>query len=165
VTKTNLIALLVAGAIAASAGAAHALHDASPSCPPRLPASDPSARPGSTETLVPAGPQSLLVCAYHGLNPRSLAGRLARSGSIGAGSELSTIVDEFDALHASVGLSGCPMDDGSTILAIFGYPQPPSSPATVAPTGCRIVGNGHLTRTASLAPGPTLIERLNSILR
>jgi hypothetical protein len=31
-------------------------------------------------------------------------------------------------------------------------------------SGCRIVTNGHVIRTAALAPGPTLIGQLTSLL-
>jgi hypothetical protein len=56
------------------------------------------------------------------------------------------------------------MDDGSAILAVFGYPAAPPSPVIVGLTGCRTVANGHLTRTASLPPGPVLLSRLDAIL-
>lgn len=164
VTRLILILVLAAGVGSSSAAAARTLAVVGSSCPSLLPASDPSTRPGSAQRLVPPGASSLLVCSYHGLNPASQARRLERSGHLGRGSELSTILSEFDALPASRGLSGCPMDDGSAIVAVFGYPEPPSSPVTVGLTGCRIVSNGHVTRTASLPPGPTLLAQLTSIL-
>lgn len=164
VTRLVLILALAAGVACSTAAATRTTAASDPSCPGRLPTSEPSARPGSSQKLVPPGASSLLLCSYHGLNPAALARTLERSGHLDRGSLLTAIVAEFDALPASLGMTGCPMDDGSAILAVFSYAGPPTSPVTVGLTGCRIVGNGHITRTASLPPGPMLIAQLTAIL-
>jgi len=83
---------------------------------------------------------------------------------VDAGAELDLLVHEFNALRPSPPFISCPMDNGSTDLAIFEYPTPPAARISVGLSGCRIVQNGHLTRTASLAPGPALLERLGALL-
>src|SRR5580692_4698051 len=81
-------------------------------CPARLPANPLSSRPGATVALVPAGATSLLLCSYHGLNPLSQSGKLARARTITGASELRTLTHEFDTLPKASKLVFCPMDDG-----------------------------------------------------
>lgn len=162
-TRLALIAVFLAGTAGYAPATGHSLAPQTV-CPPSLPASTVSARPGAGQVLVPAGARSLLLCSYHGLNPPADARRLERTRTVTAASGLAAIVGQINALTTQSGISGCPMDDGSAILAIFTYPTAPPDPVSIGLTGCRIVTNGHLTRTASLPPGPTLLARLSTLL-
>jgi len=169
VTRLALIIILLLAGAGADASASvrareRSLSTSESPCPAKLPATIVSARPGAQQELVPAGPRSLLLCSYHGLNPASTAGRLAQTRTVGGADALGWLVGAFNRLRARSGLSGCPMDDGSAIVARFIYTTGPTDPVSVGLTGCRIVQNGHLTRTASLEPGPALIDRLESLL-
>ena len=42
----------------------------------------------------------------------------------------------------------CPRDDGSQVIAHFGYPNGAISVVTVGLTGCNNVTNGNISRTA-----------------
>jgi hypothetical protein len=107
----------------------------------------------------------LLLCSYHGLNPPAQAHRLEHVRLVSAPAELAQLTREFNALHRQPPITfHCPMDDGSEILAIFRYVDAPPDPISVGLTGCQIVSNGHLTRTASLPPGPALLHQLTSLL-
>jgi hypothetical protein len=168
VTKRALIIVLLAGAAGYISPWGHAAGPpsaaAASSCPAKLPAAVSSARTGARLELVPAGARSLLLCSYHGLNPASTAGELERTRRVRSAAELDWLVRTFNALPARTGLSGCPMDDGSATLALFGYSTAPIDEVSVGLTGCRVVQNGYLTRTASLTPGPALLARLASLL-
>jgi hypothetical protein len=135
-----------------------------PRCARRLPTSNVSMRLGAAEELVPGAPTAVVLCAYRGLNPAVTAGRLVRSTQVGSGPTLRWLVRTFDALRPNTGLTSCPMDDGTALVALFSYVSPPADPVTVGLSGCRIVQNGHVTRTASLKPGPALISRLQALI-
>lgn len=135
-------------------------------CPATQPPTTLSARAGAARTLVPQGARSLLLCSYHGLNPASTARRLEQGRLVQAAAELTRLTGELDALRQQPGIVfHCPLDDGSEILAIFRYPSGAPNPVSVGLTGCQIVSNGHVNRTASLPPGPTLIGQLEALLR
>jgi hypothetical protein len=163
VRRIVLIALFAVAAATARppAGGAAAAGGA---CPARLPATVASTRPGAGGRLVPPGVRSLLLCAYHGLNPPGESGRLERERIVDSPAALAWLVSNFDALPPAPRLTSCPMDDGTADLAVFSYSGSPLNPVTVGLTGCRIVTNGRVTRTASLAPGPTLLTRLGALI-
>lgn len=162
-TRPVLAVSIVAGLIVLPApGGSQA---ASSACPPKLPSSLVSERVGAGSELVPPGAQALLLCSYHGLNPISENGRLEASRVVTASAELSWLTHSFDALPRLSGVVQCPFDDGSTLLALFEYAQPPDDPVSVGLNGCRIVQNGQLSRTASFGSGPALLARLESLLR
>jgi hypothetical protein len=168
VTKRALIIVLLAGAAGYISPSGHAVSPspvpAASSCPARLPATVASARTGAGMELVPAGVRSLLLCSYRGLNPAGTAHELDQTRRVRSAAELDWLVRTFNALPARSGLTGCPMDDGSAVLAIFGYRTAPPVEVSVGLTGCRVVQNGAITRTASLTPGPALLARLASLL-
>lgn len=122
---------------------------------------------GSRAILVPPGARQVLLCRYSGVNPspRS-AGRLLAQRLIGYRQTVARLTGEFDALKPfHRGAYACPADFGVKILAIFRYRTPSRSddPVTLDPNGCAGVGNGHLIRTAALAPGPALIAQLETL--
>ena len=133
-------------------------------CPAQLPANPLSSRPGSTFALVPPGATSLLLCRYHGLNPLSRSGKLERARTVTGASELGRLTHEFDMLPKAPKLIYCPMDDGSAILATFSYTDAPPNPVSVGLTGCQIVTNGHVTRTAARAGAPPLVAQLTALV-
>jgi len=56
------------------------------------------------------------------------------------------------------------MDDGSAILAIFGYNRAPDDPVRVGLKGCRLVSNRALTRTALSPTGAKLVGELEALV-
>jgi hypothetical protein len=72
---------------------------------------------------------------------------------------------ELDGLPKLQGRVPCPMDDGSEIAASFEYPHSAPVEISVALTGCRMVSNRRLTRTADSATGSRLVDQLISLLR
>ena len=124
-----------------------------------------SARPGAGSALVPAGAVALLLCSYRGLNPSGPSRHLLARHTLADPAEVAALSRQFDALRPPPPLVACPMDDGSEIVASFLYREAPPDPVTVGLSGCEIVSNGRLTRTASLPPGPALLERLAALVR
>jgi hypothetical protein len=123
-----------------------------------------SARPGAASALVPAGAAALLLCSYRGLNPPGQSHRLLAQHTLADPAEVAALSRRFDALRPPP-LVACPMDDGSEIVASFLYREAPPDPVTVGLSGCEIVANGRLTRTASLPPGPALLDQLTALVR
>jgi hypothetical protein len=155
----SIVVLLATAACAAIAGPSLA---AAPPCPPSLPTL--GARGPAQTVLVPTGARSLLLCSYRGLDPPGQAHQLERQRAVGAGPALNGLVREFDNLPARSGLTSCPMDNGSAILALFGYAVLPTDEVSVGLSGCQVVTNGRVTRTASLGPGPALVAELSRLV-
>jgi hypothetical protein len=57
------------------------------------------------------------------------------------------------------------MDDGSAIIATFGYANGAPDPVQVGLRGCRTVSNSRLARTASSPTGAALVSRLERLLQ
>jgi hypothetical protein len=94
----------------------------------------------------------------------SRSSQLERARTITGASQLGRLTHEFDMLPDASKLVFCPMDDGSAILATFIYTDAPSNPVSVGLTGCQIVTNGDVTRTAARAPGPELVAQLTALV-
>lgn len=134
-------------------------------CPAKAPISEPSSAPDLAQMLVPPGARSVVLCRYHGLNPPALAGRLELERTVSSDVTVARLRSQLDALPAQGnGVVHCPMDDGSEILAIFAYAHTQPDPVEIGLSGCLLVSNGHLTRTASLPPGPALLAELARLL-
>jgi hypothetical protein len=115
--------------------------------------------------MVAPGAVSVDLCRYHGLNPPALAGRLELGRTFNSVATVARLRRELDALPAQGNaVFHCPMDDGSEILAIFAYAHAQYDPVTIGLSGCRLVSNGHLTRSARLPPGPALLAELARLL-
>jgi hypothetical protein len=56
------------------------------------------------------------------------------------------------------------MDDGSAIVAIFGYAKQPSDPVRIGLKGCLVVGNDYVTRTAASSTGTRLVRTLEQLV-
>jgi hypothetical protein len=155
-----IVVCCVIGAVATCSAQA-----ATPACPTRAPATLSANNPRSAQSLVPSGARWLVLCRYHGLNPAALAGRLERSAAVTAHTTLTGVAAELNALPSQGNyVFHCPMDDGSEILAIFGYPSGTTDTVSIGLTGCQLVTNGRITRTASRPPGPALLATLGRLL-
>lgn len=108
------------------------------------------------------------LCRYSGLNahPRlALVGsRLLTSRTIVR--QLVRGLDRLPSLHGAV---ACPEDDGSEILARLTYPGGQRVSISVGLTGCALVTNGSVHRTAAglgtpRAFGPQLVDRLKQLV-
>jgi hypothetical protein len=120
---------------------------------------------GATRELVPTGATSLLLCRYRGLNPYRKRFRLLGSGTVRATSKVAHLGAELDSLKVLTGPVACPNDDGSQIVAYFRYRDGSLDVVRVGTTGCEVVSNGHVSRSAAVAPGPHLLTELDALTR
>ncbi len=121
-----------------------------------------SHRRGSRHHLVPPGATTLTLCSYNGMNATR---KLPQWGlkAIGVSSNAKTItalVRKLDALKPQSGVFSCPMDDGTEIIAGFGYNSAPGNPVTVNVSGCESADNGHISRMILASNLVTLMRRL-----
>ena len=161
-----LLPALLAAVIAAGATGPLAAESVSAPAPAACPDREPpsplrSARPGAGDELVPAGQDTVLLCRFAGLN-----GPGPRLGLLGAvrltdGSTVNDLAAQMNQLpRGASGPVACPEDDGSEILAGFGYSAGPSDPVTVSLTGCTAATNGQISRVATSA----LLSRLKGLV-
>jgi hypothetical protein len=108
---------------------------------------------GPAATMVPAAPSRARVCRYAGLNESSPAGTLVK-GALLNNAELPRLVSSLNAAVPMPQRINCPMDDNSSDLVIFGYPDGHTVTVKVGLTGCEVVSNGADTK--HLTSSPTL---------
>jgi len=114
--------------------------------------------------LVPAGATALELCRYRGLNPPGGFGRLILSRRVTNAGTVRSLAKGLDALpRVPSGAFDCPADDGSQVLAIFGYPRRDPVTIRVKMRGCQVVTNGVITRWATTAAGERLVGRLSRL--
>jgi len=164
-----LFALAGRGGAIAAAALSQASAPRPAACPPHPPSSLPAQRWRAAEgQLAPAGAVAIRLCRYSGLNahPKSalVSSRLLADPAVVRG-----IVTGFDRLPQMPRGIFCPMDDGSQILVFLAYRGGRELTIRVALTGCRIVTNGSVGRTAAgfgaaPAAGPQLIKQLEQLL-
>jgi len=118
--------------------------------------------------LAPAGAGAIRSCRYSGLNAHP---RLALVGSrlLASRSGVHQLVTELDRLPSLHGAVACPNDDGSQILALLAYPGGHQVSISVGLTGCALVTNGTVHRTAAglgtpRAFGPQLLSSLDHLV-
>ena len=128
----------------------------SPAALPECPAAPPKQGTypaGPASTMVPAAPGAAKVCRYAGLNETTPAGTLVKAGDVNS-ADLSQLTGALNAAVPMPSRMNCPMDDNSSDLVIFGYPDGHTVYVTVGLTGCNVVRNGadvkHLTSTPTL---------------
>jgi hypothetical protein len=144
-------ALSVAGAFAASTSSPR-------SCPAGKPQAVHSARDGASAALVPDGPGQVLLCRYAGLgDPHPSA--LAAQKLVADQSTITSLATEINGLP-QLGNVACPADFGTTVVAFFEYSSGPEDPVAVGLSGCQLVTNGQLTRTASSSDLASRLEGL-----
>ena len=166
VLATTAVAMV--GALAGCASGASPNSPASTVLPPRCPqhgsaivrarAFGSSGWAAAHKQLAPAGSSTIRLCRYAGrphialVSSRLLGGRPLVAG----------LVRELDRLPAfPAGPVNCPNDNGSQILALIAYPGHALT-ISVDLTGCRLVTNGSVGRTAAgmgspAAFGPQLV--------
>lgn len=79
------------------------------------------------------------------------------------------LVSEFDRLPSLHGAVACPNDEGSQIRALLGYPGAHRVSITVGLSGCALVTNGSVHRSAAgfgvpPAFGRQLVDELKQLL-
>ncbi|MGA2924851.1 MAG: hypothetical protein ABSG43_02465 [Solirubrobacteraceae bacterium] len=138
-------------------------------CSAKAPVSVPAERWSAARgELAPAGASAIRLCRYSGLNahPRlTLAGsRLLVSRSL-----VQQLVSEFARLPSLSGAVACPNENLSQILALLSYPAGQQVTISVGLTGCALVTNGSVHRTAAgigMPPafGPQLVAQLEQLV-
>lgn len=158
-TKIALVAMLLAAAGHASASG----RSSGPICASHDRAVASSSRPGAKSELVPPGPRSVLLCRYSGLgqHPRSAtAFGLIEDLLVTKRATVTSIASRLNRLRSSPGAFACPADFGDAIVAVFSYGSGRVDTVKVGLSGCTLVSNGQVVRTAAFAPGPALIRQL-----
>jgi hypothetical protein len=119
------------------------------------------------QTLVPHGARAMLLCRYRGVNPSpDEAGTLAASRPIKKRAAVKRLAREFNALRPippGSGVTACPADDGSKVIAFFHYAHSPDDPVTADLRGCRSVTNGQIVRSALSDSGDRLLRHLGKL--
>lgn len=119
----------------------------------------------AAKVLVPRGARDVLLCRYRGVNPTpELAGRLTVSRRVKSRAAIKRLTREFDALRPvppGNGVTTCPADDGSKVIAFFRYARAPDDPVTVNLRGCRSVTNGQIGRSA--LSGEKLLRHIETL--
>jgi hypothetical protein len=142
---------------------------ASPTSYSSCPSSDrtvPATRlPAADSELVPAGARGVLLCRYAGLNPPAKRSSLVASKQVGKAATVAELSRQLNALPRQVGVFSCPDDTGAMIVAYFHYRGASDDVVSVQTSGCELVSNGHVHRTAALAHGPQLLGELEAMTR
>jgi hypothetical protein len=115
-------------------------------------------------TLVPRGARGVLLCRYHGLNTRYEAGTLAYSRPVTKGKRVDRLAGELNALRPlGPGPIACPADFGANVMAFFHYTKAPDDAVSVELSGCSLVSNGQISRSAMQRPGPKLLRQVERL--
>jgi hypothetical protein len=102
------------------------------------------------------------LCAYSGLNGKPRFG-LLRSTVIRSSALRRKIVHELDQLRRASGVAECPADDGSQIVGFLAYARRRQVTISVATSGCEVVSNGDITRTAAGTHFLSLLEQVTAV--
>lgn len=148
----GLVLALIGNSVARSAhrtGCAPALHYAS------------NGRFGQG-AVMPAGVSALLLCRYNGIGGARKPFDLLRSARIVKATKVRALVREMNSLPNLQRGTKCPKDDGAAILVRGTRNNGKTVKVKVGLSGCQIVTNGVVTRTASASP---LIEELRQAFR
>lgn len=122
----------------------------------------------SHDSLVPSGPDELLLCRYYGFGVNQTPRTQARAGKLEAERLLSSrsiahsVGREFDHLPrlSGHGAISCPADEGARLYAIFHYANEPPVPIEVNLSGCRFARNG---RGLGVSMSSRLLYRLEGL--
>lgn len=99
---------------------------------------------GTDDEFVPGAPDRLLLCRYWGLNHGSRSLTLATKRLLREPGRVDLYARTLDHLQPwPEGTYACPEDDGSRILALFGYPEEAPAVVEISLTGCEGVANGR----------------------
>lgn len=114
-----------------------------------------STRAGAGSAVVPPGANAILLCRY-GPNGHRVLER-----TVTAGSTVSRLARELNALPSAMGSYNCPSDDGESVVADFSYATDAPDPVSVGLSGCQSVSNGHVSR---LGAGKPVISRIAGLI-
>lgn len=153
----------LASVLASLAAAPPPARAASP-CPAHAPLSLPNANPRAARVLVPLGATSVQLCRYRGLNAGPPPQTLERARVVRSAATIERLTRRLDGLPRLRSGIHCPMDDGSEVVAIFRYRGEPADPVRVGLSGCELVANGRVTRTAASPEGALLLRLLASLV-
>lgn len=155
----GLIALTAAVAVAAVALAAGTR---SPSCAAGDRQPTMSHRTGADKMLVPAGARTLLLCRYSGTESRTVGfHRLLSTTYLTSARKVARLASELNALPPANGAYACPNDNGTAIIARFGYAKGGANPVRVGLSGCELVTNGKLN---AIGDGKSVISQLANLV-
>jgi hypothetical protein len=157
------------GSSSSSSGGPHGRQAFLAPCPTRLPSRVPVQRWSAARAeLAPPSASAIRLCRYAGLNAHP---RLTLVGSrlLDSRSLVHQLVSEFDRLPSLTGAVACPADDGSQIVALLSYPNGHQVTISAGLTGCALVTNGSVHRSAagigSPRPfGPQLLAQLERLI-
>lgn len=153
-----LIAAAAAATTVAFATVSRAVGPSVPACPTR--ASQTIPRGHAQHHFVRPGAIALRLCEYSGLNARRPLG-LGRQRVIRSGVTIGRITHMFNTLRDfRRGIYSC-MDDGSELLAVFGYGDTSVERVRVALSGCGGATNGRSGRWMT----PRLQRRLLTLVK
>jgi len=115
----------------------------------------------ASQRLVPLGAAAMRLCRYAGVNGHP-PGALVHSRLVTDPVLLGELTEQFNGLPAfPPGPVSCPIDDGSQILALLVYADGRNVTIASDLTGCQLVTNGDLIRTAAgFGAAPQAGERL-----
>jgi hypothetical protein len=165
-TTVLAVAVALAGLLALAAGELQAATTSSYASCPRSDRTVPTSKlPGARGELVPAGSTGVLLCRYRGLNPYSKRFSLLASKKVSKSATVAELSTQLDALPRQAGVFACPDDSGTLIVAYFHYRSGPDDVVSVQTSGCGLVSNGHVHRTAALTTGQNLVRELESMTR
>lgn len=112
--------------------------------------------------LVPADPNSGLICWYHptGGVPSADAGRLAKQVRLDTtqAAALSQVIRQLD-LRTPTGATSCPADIGTVALIGFSYPARADVGLWYAASGCQTLDNGRISAFQPGNPASTTSSR------
>lgn len=159
-------ALALAAAVGGGIASASAAHVApSPKCADRSPAAVRGDAWGpAKKQLAPHGANAIRLCRYRGGNAHP-PGSLIGARVVTSRATIRELTDELDSLKQLPDGVHCPNDDGSKIIAVLSYPTHHQLTIAVGLSGCELVTNGDLHRTAANIAGqnpqgPKLIAQL-----
>jgi hypothetical protein len=109
-----------------------------------------SHEPDADHALLPRGARAVLICRYHGANPRARFLRLdsatliVRAASV---ADLEQSINDAKPFLPDVPYL-CPRDTGPKTMAFFRYGDAHEVAILIRPEGCPTVSNGRLLRMA-----------------
>jgi hypothetical protein len=112
--------------------------------------------------MLPRGAVRLRLCRYAPRHDSQVL-FLRRQALVTRRSTIGAIAREADTLPMLHGPTACPADFRTEILIRAAYPSGHQASLSVGLTGCQLVTNDHLHRTALSGSGPTLLRHLQTL--
>lgn len=132
-------------------------------CPQARPDTVTSDGPKLRDDMLPLVPYQMVLCRYAGRN-HIPAGSLVGQVTVKGVDTLAPWRKRIEALpEPQAHPISCPMDDGSTMLAVFSDPADHVA-VTIGTSGCATVTNGVRTATATSATDRTFLPDLERLI-